>query len=228
MSSVIVCSKVVIPIRAEDEYTMDKARLAAALSLLINSKSFLQKVRKIEEIIADWNETPLLFGGALEPLNALVDVGLTNRAALDKLVKLAESKRRAIPEAKRVDYQRNLMREKRERLYKAVKLEELVRGTPLKGAAKTKYMNETQARWMKERAAFIAQKGDLTWKQRNDAANEFWAHVDAQLEHDLVEAKQVLDKPPMKRKQVVKVEKPVPNTAMGKAFVQASSKKRTR
>lgn len=200
---------------------MDKARIAQGVSLLVNAKSFVQRVRQLKEIIANWEDSPLVYAAALEPLNSLIDVGLTSPEALDKLIDLAERKRRAIPVAKRVDYQRELMREKRERLYRAVELEDLVRGTKLRGAAKKKYMDDTHARWMRERNAFIAKKGDLSWKERNDAANEFWAQVDAQLAKDLAEAKSVLDRPPVKRKQVVKVEKPVPNTAMAKAFSKA-------
>lgn len=200
---------------------MDKARIAAGLSLLVTSKEFTKRVKQIRDIVADWQGTPLLFGGALEPLNALVDVGLTKPEAFDKLVELAVAKRRQVPAAKRIDYQRDLMREKRERLYKAVKLEELVRGSPVSGQARSKYMRTTQNKWMAERNAFIKAKGNLSWKERNEAANEFWRTVDERLERDLLEAQRVLDRPPVKRKRVVQMEKPVPNTAMAKAFKQA-------
>lgn len=201
---------------------MDKTRIAAGLSLLVNAKDFTKRCRQIVGIIEDWNDTPMLFGGALEPLNSLIDVGLANREALERLFALASSKRKELPEAKRVDYQRELMREKRERLYRAVELEELMRGTPLKGAARAKYMKETQARWMAERVKFVAAKGELSWKERNEAANAYWHQVDTQLEHDLAEARRVLDRPPMKRqRRVVEVPKPKPNTTMAKAFESA-------
>lgn len=203
---------------------MDKARIAEGLTVLVTGKEFTKRVRQIKEIVADWQDTPLLFGGALEPLNALVDVGLTKPEALDRLIELAVAKRRQVPVAKRIDYQRDLMREKRERLYRALKLEELVRGSPVSGAARKKYMLDTQAKWMAERNAFIKAKGNLSWKQRNDAANEFWLLVDARLEHDLKEAQAVLDRPPVKRKRVVKIERPLPNTAMAKAFTKAKSR----
>ncbi len=198
---------------------MDKQKIAAALSLLAESKSFVTRVRQIEEIIEGWEDTPLLFGGALEPLNSLVDVGLQNRTAFDKLIELARNKRRLIPATKRVDYQRELMREKRARLNRAVKLEELVRGSPLTGDARVKYKAAVQQRWMHERNAFIAKRGDLSWKERNEAANEFWSQVDAQLQKDTAEAQQVLERPPVKRKRVVEIKKPV--TALSKAFEKA-------
>ena len=173
---------------------MDKTKIAHGLSILVQSTSFTHRVNQINEIVAGWEDTPLLFGGALEPLNALVDVGLHNKEALAKLVELARQKRRAVPTSRRVDYQRELMREKRERLYKAVELEELVRGAPLKGAAKSKYMAGVQSKWMQERNAFIAAKGNLTWKQRNEAASAFWQQVDGKLEADLAESQKSLSK----------------------------------
>lgn len=204
---------------------MDKARIAEGLTLLVNTKEYTRRVKQIIEIIDEWEDTPRMFGGALEPLNALIDVGLANREALDRLLTLAQAKRRLVPVSKRVDYQRSLMQEKRNRLYRAVELEALMRGSPLKGAAKSKYMRETQSRWMAERNAFIAAKGELSWKERNTAANEFWANVDAQLERDLKEAKAVLDRPPVKRKRVVAVARPRPNTAMARAFSKAKPKR---
>ena len=200
---------------------MDKSRVARGLSLLVNTKEYTKRLRQLREVIDGWNDTPMLFGGELEPLNALIDVGLTSPPALERLLELAESKRKQVPEAKRVDYQRELMRGKRERLYRAVELEELVRGTPLKGAAKMKYMRETQARWMAERQAHIKSKGTLSWKERNQVANQFWESVDAQLARDLAEAKQILDRPPMKRRRVVKVDHPKPVTTLSKAFERA-------
>lgn len=206
---------------------MDKQRIAAALSILIGAKHFMQRVRQLEELIENWSESPLLFGGALEPLNSLIDVGLADRVAFGKLIALAQAKRREVPAAKKVDYQRELMREKRERVDRAIRLEELVRGAPLRGEIRAWYKKDLQQRWMRERNEFIAKKGNLSWKQRNEAAGEYWAKVDAQLLRDLAEAQAVLDRPPVKRKRVVKVAKPQRNTAMQKAFDQASSRKRT-
>lgn len=203
---------------------MDKARIAAGLSLLVNARDYTKRVRQIAAVIEDWDDTPMLFGGALEPLNALIDVGLADRQALERLLDLAQRKRSGIPQARRVDYQRGLMREKRDRLYRAVELEELVRGSPLKGEARAKYMRETQGRWMAERNAFIAAKGNLSWKERNVAANEYWQQVDAQLARDLGEAKRVLEHKPMKRKRVVKVVRPKPVTALSKAFDKAKKR----
>jgi len=204
---------------------MDKTKIAAGLSLLISSTAFVRRVAQIKDIVVNWDDTPMLFGGALEPLNALVDVGLTNPEVLDKLVALAQQKRRAVPQSKRVDYQRELMREKRERLTKAIQLEELVRGNPLTADKRDQYKRVTQTAWMRERNEFIASKGNLTWKERNEAANEYWRRVDDKLEKDLAEAKAVLDRPPAKRKRLVQVEHPKPVTALSKAFQKASSTK---
>lgn len=205
---------------------MDKTRVVEGLKLLINAKDYNHRVKQIGDIIADWENTPMLFAGALEPLNALIDVGLASRDALDRVLELAASKRREIPAAKRVDYQRELMRAKRERLYRAVELEELVRGSKLKGDAKKKYMHDTHATWMSERNRFIANKGNLSWKERNAAANEYWRQVDERLENDLSEARAVLDHKPVRRRRVVVVDRRR-DTTMARAFARASSKKRT-
>ncbi len=205
---------------------MDKARIASALSLLVQTKSFASATKRILLVIEEWPEWPMLFGGAQEPYNALVEVGLANREALDRLFGLAYSKRRLVPQAKRADYQRQLMAERRERIALAIQLEELVRGIKMNLAQREKYKKDVQARWMHERNQYIAKKGSLTWKERNQAANEFWATVDAQLSKDLEEARKVLDRPPVKRKRVVAVERPKPVTAMSKALEKAKAKKR--
>lgn len=189
--------------------------------MLVNSKEFMHRVRQLKEVIANWDRTPMLFGGKLEPLNALIDVGLLKPKALDDLIALAERKRKEVPASKRIDYQRQLMREKRERLQKAVRLEELVRGVPLRGGARTKYMHDVQVRWMNQRADYIRSQGELTWKARNEAAARFWMQVDERLEHDLAEATAVLGRPPMKRKRVVVVDHPKPVTALSRAFEKA-------
>ena len=206
---------------------MDKAKIAEGLSLLVGTKSFAQRVRQINEIVDGWEDTPLVFAGVLEPLNSLVDVGLANREAMDKLIDLAKAKRAQVPTSKRVDYQRALMKEKRDRLFRAIELEELVRGATIRGEARRKYMLDIQSMWMKERNAFIAAKGELNWKQRNESAGEFWQQVDAKLASDLAEAKSLLDRPPMKHKRVAEVSPPKPKvvTVKSKAF-EASSVKR--
>lgn len=204
---------------------MDKQRIAAALTILIGAKHFMQRVRQLEELIDNWSESPLLFGGVLEPLNSLIDVGLADRVAFGKLIALAQAKRREVPAAKKVDYQRELMREKRERVDRAVRLEELVRGSPLRGEVRARYKKDLQQRWMRERNEFIARKGNLSWKQRNEAAGEYWAKVDAQLLRDLAEAQAVLDRPPVKRKRVVKVDNPKPVTALSRAMEKAKRKR---
>lgn len=201
---------------------MDKQRIAAGLTLLVTGKDFHRRIRQIREIASDWQKTPLLFGSTLEPLNALIDVAVVKPEAFERLVELAAAKRRGVPVTKRIDYQRDLMRQKRERLYKALKLEELVRGAPINGDARKKYMHGVQVKWMAQRNAFVKSKGNLSWKARNAAANEFWQQLDAQLERDLVEAQAVLDKPPGHRKRVVQVA-PEKTTALSLALKKAQT-----
>lgn len=201
---------------------MDKQDIADAVNFLIAEDSYGKRLKQIEDIIENWDDSPRVFAGKLSALNALVDIGLDDRANLSELLALVESRRKLVPLMKKVDYQRHLMREKRDRLMKAVKLEELVRGKALATKERDAYKLNVSKRWVKEKDKFIKEKGQLSWKERNEATRQFWAGVDAQLDRDLAEAEKVLLHEPVKRKRVVRPEPPV--TAMSKAFQKAKHK----
>lgn len=204
---------------------MDKSKIAAAINMLITEKGYAKRVGEIRELIGTWETTPRVFAGALSVLNVLVDIGLESPDDLDKLLAIAEDRRKLIPLQKKVDYQRVLMQERRRRLKKAVELEELVRGRRMSADERKAYEKKTQAQFIAQRAAFIAAKGDISWSEKNDASQEFWAKIDAQLDVDLDEARKVLDRAPIKRKRVVTVEKPLPKTALSVAFTNAKKPK---
>lgn len=164
-----------------------RKRIVEAMNLLITSPKYATLINEITSIIERWDTHPMAYSGKLSCLNALVDVGLQSRDAFEKLIKLIEDKRRLIPEAKRVDYQRELMRDRRARLAKALELHEAKSG-PLVGAARKKAATDIQGRWKVARDRFIADKGNLSWKQRNDAAQEFWEGIDRQLNANLAAA----------------------------------------
>jgi hypothetical protein len=121
-------------------------------------------------------------------LNAVIEVGLQSRDAFERLVKLVEAKRQLIPKARRADYQRNLMRQRRARKAKALELAELSQGKMSKTEAR-EYTRGVQDRWNKAKDEFIASKGDLDWKGRNAATNEFWDMIDRQLDQNLRDAR---------------------------------------
>lgn len=202
---------------------MDKQQIADAVNLLIAEDHYTKRLKQITEIVEDWDDSPRVFAAKLSPLNALVDIGLDDMANLQELFTLVESRRKLVPLMKKVDYQRNLMREKRERLARVLKLEEMVRGKPLTPAEKDRYKMDTNARWSKDKAAYIASKGELSWKARNEATREYWAKIDAQLTKDLAEAERVLAHGPVKRRRTVKVEHTY-GTALESAFKRAKRK----
>ncbi|MDI3307511.1 MAG: hypothetical protein QJR07_10450 [Acetobacteraceae bacterium] len=171
---------------------VERERVLAAVNFLIESNEYARLIKEITDIIERWHTRPMVYADGLECLNALIDVGLESREAFDKLVELIEAKRRLIHEIKRVDYQRKLMQERRARQAKAIELHELVTGKKLSGPERVKFVRDLQARWRKERDAFIRAKGELSWEERNNAANEFWSQVDAKLEINLRDARQRL------------------------------------
>lgn len=167
---------------------MERQRVVEAVNQLIDAPNYAGLLNEMTRIIETWDMHPMVYGGSLRPLNALIDVGLQNRDAFEKLVKLIEERRRMLPKVKRVDYQRELMRERRARQSKALELYELQHGT-LRGAARIQYIEGLNDRWRRARAQFIKAKGDLDWRGRNEAANEFWATVDRQLDENLRDAR---------------------------------------
>lgn len=182
---------------------MNKSQIVAAVNALIAESQYAKRVRMIYDLIEEWDDAPRIFAGKLAVLNPLVDIGLDDIGKLERLLKLAESKRRLLPQIRRVDYQRELMQEKRSRLAKAVQLEQMVRGVAMKPAEKKRYREAMQSGWMAKRDAFIAAKGVLSWKDRNAATQEFWASIDAELDRSLVEAQAVLNHAPVKRSRRV-------------------------
>lgn len=165
--------------------TTAKQRVVEAVNYLIAAPNHTQLVNEITKIIERWDTHPMVYGEKLRFLNALIDVGLANRAAFEKLLALVEAKRKLIPEAKRVDYQRDLMRQRRARVAKAIELQELLTGKKLSGDPRKKFSSDIQARWKAARDAAIAAKGDLGWAERNDAAGEFWAEIDEKLDQNI-------------------------------------------
>lgn len=168
---------------------MDKQRVTEAVNQLIYAPNYATLVNEMTRIIETWHTHPMVYGGNLRYLNAIVDVGLVNRSAFERIVKLVEERRKLVPHAKRVDYQRELMQVRRAREAKAIELHETLHG-PLRGSRRQEYLTGLRDRWRAARAAFIAERGDgISWKERNTVANEFWDMIDRQLDANLYDAK---------------------------------------
>lgn len=167
---------------------MASPRVVEAVNHLIEAANYTTLINEMTRIIETWDTHPMVYGGQLTCLNAMIDVGLQNRDAFERLVKLIEEKRKLHPRVKRGDYQRDLMRDRRARMAKALELHELQFG-PLRGAARMQEMQNIQGRWGKARAKFLATKGEMSWHQRNEAVQEFWASIDRNLDKNLADAR---------------------------------------
>lgn len=166
----------------------DKDERLAAVNMLIYAQDYNKKIRGIRDMIANYDEFPTRFYGVLSPLNSLVDIGLSDQQAFNRIVALIERKRRQAPQAKRRKYQANLMLERRHRLKKAIELQELTKGV-MSEDSRAAYGKALQLRWRQERDAYVKAKGDISWAERNEAASEFWAKIDETLDHNLAEAR---------------------------------------
>lgn len=164
-------------------------RVVEAVNHLVAAPSHTSLVAEMTRIIEQWDTHPMVYGGQLACLNALIDVGLHDREAFERLVDLAAERRRQVPKARRADYQRDLMRERRARQQKALELQELTIGHVLRGSARIAYIEGLQNRWAEAKAEYIKSKGDLTWSERNAAAAEFWAQIDETLDANLKAAR---------------------------------------
>lgn len=167
---------------------VDRQKLTEAVNHLVIAPNYSRLINEITQIIERWDEHPMAYTGKLDMLNALLDVGLTNRDAFEKLLKLVEEKRKLVPQTKRADYQRNLMRQRRARVAKAIELAELT-GKPMDATQRKEHEKALLARWSKARKDFVAAKGKLDWKGRNEASGQFWEMIDRQLDQNLKAAR---------------------------------------
>ncbi len=169
---------------------MDRTAIVEGLNILIQADNYVPLIREITNIIERWDTHPMAYEGNLKPLNALIEVGLESREAFENLLSLAEQKRKLLPVMRRVDYQRNLMRERRARIAKALELQELTTSKSFKSAKdRDKATREIMQRWGEARKKFIAAKGKLSWKERNVATTAFWETIDTQLDDNLKAAR---------------------------------------
>lgn len=187
---------------------MDKTAVKSAIEALIDTKRYVEQKKYVLETIANWPKRQIRFQGEDEPLNILVDLGIQSPEALTNVFGLVERKRRDAPSSKKMDYQRDYMRQRRQRIMKAVRLEEIVRGKKMDEKQRTAYSATILAQWTKQREAVIEGKPEADWKQRNVLVGEFWKRIDAQLDKDLAEAAKVLEAPGHRKVRTVQIRQP--------------------
>jgi len=175
------------------------------------------------ETVAGWSKRQIRFVGNDEALNCLVDLGVESEEALQNVFALVERKRRSVPTAKKVDYQRDYMRQRRKRVMLATKLEEIVTGKRLSGDERTSFAAALVAEWTKQRELELAKSPTADWKERNEIVAEFWETIDRRLEAEFEKAASVLDTPTHRKVRKVQVTKPV--GILGEKLTSAFSRK---
>lgn len=164
----------------------DTKKITEAVNYLIASPSYARLANEMTNIIERWDMHPMVYGPKLDCLNALIDVGLANRDAFEALLRLVQRKRAALPRAKRQDYQRNLMRERRSRVNKAIALRERTFGRMTK-FKRQEYAQDLQARWNEEKSKWLEERAPKKWAERNEAIAAFWQHIDRTLDNNLAQ-----------------------------------------
>lgn len=202
---------------------MDKEAIKTAVESLIKTARYIEQKKYVLETVAGWSKRQIRFVGNDEALNCLVDLGVESEEALQNVFALVERKRRSVPTAKKVDYQRDYMRQRRKRVMLATKLEEIVTGKRLSGDERTSFAAALVAEWTKQRELELAKFPTADWKERNEIVAEFWETIDRRLEDEFEKASSVLDTPTHRKVRKVQVTKPV--GILGEKLTSAFSRK---
>ena len=75
-----------------DDTMVRREDVVAAVNYLIHSKDCTARINEINEVIERWDERPMIYAGHLMHLNALIDIGVEDREAYEKLIKLVQDK----------------------------------------------------------------------------------------------------------------------------------------
>jgi hypothetical protein len=155
-------------------------RVTDAVNYLIDATDYSARAQEMTRSIENPQDR-VDYTGSLACLNALLDLGTANRDAFERILKLVETKRKENPSVSKRDYQRDIMRDRRKRMAKAMLLHEARQG-PLRGEDRTKEMASIRARWAKAKAEFLVMRETVSAADRLDATRDFWAMVDRQLD----------------------------------------------
>ena len=195
--------------------SVDRTLLKEAVNFLIASRDYSALMREIYSICDNWNERRVYFGGDKECLNAIVQLAITDEDGFSRVRHLIDEKRKLLPEAKRNDYQREFMRQLRARVAKAIKIECMAEGRKHFSPDEKREREQRLRRvWADRKEKFLAEQGDLSWKERNEVAKIFWEGIDIELEEMQQSAKELEGHRPVKKKRVVKIDH-APKTEFG-------------
>lgn len=163
--------------------------LVEAVNLLIDAQNYSALAIEMTRLV-EHGPTEHRYGMGLAPLNALVDLGRSDRSAFERLLKLVDGKRQENPKMAKLDYQRDLMRVRRQRMAKALLLHEQRQGA-LRGAARKTEVASIRERWTRAKAQFIVDRDATSAEERAQATRDFWAMVDRQLDANLANLQRI-------------------------------------
>jgi hypothetical protein len=167
---------------------VDRARLVEAVSLLTESKQYALLAKELTSILENWAWHPMQYAGQLSPLNALIELGLKSHERFLSLLKAIEAERNPPPKQRRNDYQRDLMAERRARMAKSIQIREFYLERKMTPAEKERHSRKKQKEWQElKELCFTPAEDGLSWKERNQKTQEFWAWIDADLDTTVAE-----------------------------------------
>jgi hypothetical protein len=138
--------------------------------------ALIREIRRMAQVIGTRDER--VFGGEQACLNALVDAAVTNPAGIEAIIQQVEAYRASLPKEHRREYQRTLMRDRRERQRIAARIHELKYGVSLSGNSRATFIATKHEQWMKARNAFLAGHPNASWDERHELTAQFWAALD--------------------------------------------------
>lgn len=176
-----------------------KELLLAAVNLLIRSPDAHAHLDALEAIFPLAKTHPVRLVGDAAPLNALLDLHLTDPQRYERLLELVETKRREAgfdelrPHREsrfdKVEYMRNFMDRKRARQRRAAEIENLMRPSRdrLIGKSRIEFMERQASRWKRDLDEFVnkarvAQGGRLSKETLDTLREQFWSGVDKYLD----------------------------------------------
>lgn len=178
---------------------MSMSELSAALAALIERDDAAWLYDALQAVIRLQTQYPVALTGSAAVVDPVRQFALSNPDALPRLVSLVDAKRAARglpplvppPDDKfdKTEYMRDFMEKKRQRLRRAVEIENFARPErdALRGRARLDYMDTQAAKWKAELDARIkrareAAGGPLDRELLVTLRSQFWTWVDSQLD----------------------------------------------
>jgi hypothetical protein len=163
--------------------------LRDAVAYLISSDSARSEITALLRLVDEYPELPKKFDGHLEVLNPLILIGVADKPSLDKILEFVANNRAATPKDTRNDYQRDIMADRRRRMYKAIDLHEITTGRRLRGVERKQYGRDAHARWMKALEAKLEEFRGEDYFTKHLIRKQFWERIEKQLDENIAAAK---------------------------------------